>query len=581
MKRKGIKSKILNHILSLILLSFLVIGAVCFYSAHIILKEQAVSGEKQKLEQYVQHVGYIQETTENLARLVALDKTVQGLFGKNTEDSFSRLRYKDDLERKLTEYMLSQIDCVCISILGDSMCYSKERTSYDFENAVWYQKFKESGSRTGFAPPGNIAVIKARYKVDVLPYILTCYDATGKSSEPVDIVVEIRKEQFAQETTIDDGLVQAFLLYDGYGNLLSEKGKSTVAYKELPELKENGNTVVTELDNGNILLVNGSMKGEWRCVAEISVQSMNRKIGDSLKFIPICMGITGLLLLIILYQDVDRITRPLHKLSAASKCIGEGNLDTRVEINTTNEIQELGDTINTMAENLQRYIKKSIAYEKDMVNMEIDRLMLQINPHFIYNTLSTISYMAEEEGNDRIARFSNAFIALLQDTLRADTDNYFTTLQQEIKNVDNYVTLQKFKYEDKVEVFYEIPQELLECRVPNILLQPIVENALFHGIVPKTGPGMIIILAYHDKGRLCICVQDNGVGMGEENLQAVLQDKKLTTGTQRKIGVGNVRNRIQYIYGEEYGLEIKSILDVGTSVILRLPCEYEEKKENM
>lgn len=506
---------------------------------------------------------------------------MQGLFGKNTEDSFSRLRYKDDLERKLTEYMLSQIDCVCISILGDSMCYSKERTSYDFENAVWYQKFKESGSRTGFAPPGNIAVIKARYKVDVLPYILTCYDATGKSSEPVDIVVEIRKEQFAQETTIDDGLVQAFLLYDGYGNLLSEKGKSTVAYKELPELKENGNTVVTELDNGNILLVNGSMKGEWRCVAEISVQSMNRKIGDSLKFIPICMGITGLLLLIILYQDVDRITRPLHKLSAASKCIGEGNLDTRVEINTTDEIQELGDTINTMAENLQRYIKKSIAYEKDMVNMEIDRLMLQINPHFIYNTLSTISYMAEEEGNDRIARFSNAFIALLQDTLRADTDNYFTTLQQEIKNVDNYVTLQKFKYEDKVEVFYEIPQELLECRVPNILLQPIVENALFHGIVPKTGPGMIIILAYHDKGRLCICVQDNGVGMGEENLQAVLQDKKLTTGTQRKIGVGNVRNRIQYIYGEEYGLEIKSILDVGTSVILRLPCEYEEKKENM
>ena len=316
-------------------------------------------------------------------------------------------------------------------------------------------------------------------------------------------------------------------------------------------------------------------------MAEISVQSMNKKIGDSLKFIPICMGITGLLLLIILYQDVDRITRPLHKLSAASKCIGEGNFDTRVEINTTDEIQELGDTINTMAENLQRYIKKSIAYEKDMVNMEIDRLMLQINPHFIYNTLSTISYMAEEEGNDRIARFSNAFIALLQDTLRADTDNYFTTLQQEIKNVDNYVTLQKFKYEDKVEVFYEIPQELLECRVPNILLQPIVENALFHGIVPKTGPGMIIILAYHDKGRLCICVQDNGVGMGEENLQAVLQDKKLTTGTQRKIGVGNVRNRIQYIYGEEYGLEIKSILDVGTSVILRLPCEYEEKKENM
>ena len=188
------------------------------------------------------------------------------------------------------------------------------------------------------------------------------------------------------------------------------------------------------------------------------------------------------------------------------RCIGEGNLDTRVEINTTDEIQELGDTINTMAENLQRYIKKSIEYEKDMVNMEIDRLMLQINPHFIYNTLSTISYMAEEEGNDRIARFSNAFIALLQDTLRADTDNYFTTLQQEIKNVDNYVTLQKFKYEDKVEVFYEIPQELLECRVPNILLQPIVENALFHGIVPKTGPGMIIILAYHDKGRLCRCV---------------------------------------------------------------------------
>ena len=90
MKRKGIKYKILNHILPLILLSFLIIGAVCFGSAHIILKEQAVSGEKQKLEQYVQHAGYIQETTENLARLVALDKTVQELFCKDQDDSFSR-----------------------------------------------------------------------------------------------------------------------------------------------------------------------------------------------------------------------------------------------------------------------------------------------------------------------------------------------------------------------------------------------------------------------------------------------------------------------------------------------------------
>lgn len=577
MKRKGIKYKILNHILPLILLSFLIIGAVCFGSVHIILKEQAVSGEKQKLEQYVQHAGYIQETTENLARLVALDKTVQELFCKDQDDSFSRLLYKDNLEKKLTEYMLSQIDCVCISIISDGVCYSKERTEYDFENAAWYKEFKESGKRTGFAPPGNIAVIKAHYKVDVLPYILTGFDVTGKSSEPIDIVVEIRKEQFTQETTIDDGLVQAFLLYDGYGNLLSEKGKSTVAYQDLPAFEQGRDTAVKELENGNILLINGNMKGGWRCVAEISAQSMNRRIADSLRFIPICMGVTGLLLLFILYQDVGRITRPLHKLSVASKRIGEGNLDTRVAINTTDEVSELGDTINTMAENLQQYIKKSIEYEKDMVNMEIDRLMLQINPHFIYNTLSTISYMAEEEGNDRIACFSNAFIALLQDTLRAEKDNYFTTLRQEIKNVENYITLQKFKYEDRVEVFYEIPEELLECRVPNILLQPIVENALFHGIVPKTGPGMIIILAYHDKGRLCICVQDNGVGMTKENLQAVMQDKKLMPGTQRKIGVGNVKNRIQYIYGNEYGLEIKSMLDVGTSVILHIPCEYEEE----
>ena len=108
--------------------------------------------------------------------------------------------------------MLSQIDCVCISIISDRMCYSKERTKYDFENAVWYKKFKESGNRTGFAPPGNISVIKAHYKVDVLPYILTGYDVRGKSNAPIDIVVEIRKEQFTQETTIDDGLVQAFFI---------------------------------------------------------------------------------------------------------------------------------------------------------------------------------------------------------------------------------------------------------------------------------------------------------------------------------------------------------------------------------
>ncbi len=210
-----------------------------------------------------------------------------------------------------------------------------------------------------------------------MPYILrTGYDVRGKSNAPIDIVVEIRKEQFTQETTIGPMcLVQAFLLYDGYGNLLSEKRESTVAYKDLQEFKQCEGTVITELDNGNILLINGDMKGQWKCVVEISAQSVNRRIADSLRFIPICMGITGLLLLIILYQDVARITRPLHKLSIASKSIGEGNLDTRVVINTTDEVQELGDTINTMAENLQQYIKKSIEYEKNIVNMEIDRLM--------------------------------------------------------------------------------------------------------------------------------------------------------------------------------------------------------------
>ena len=215
--------------------------------------------------------------------------------------------------------------------------------------------------------------------------------------------------------------------------------------------------------------------------------------------------------------------------------------------------------------------------------MQTENLMLQINPHFIYNTMNSIVYMARMDGNQQIADFTNAFISLLQSTLRV-RDSVYTTLGEELKNVRSYLFLQSYRYGNKFTCEIDCPEELEACRIICVMLQPVVENAIFHGIAPKDGPGKICITAEKtardDMDRILrIVVGDDGVGMDSETLSQILSEDYVHRGGVHKIGVGNVKARIREVYGDPYTLEITSMPGQGTQVTIEIPFELTDGEE--
>lgn len=223
-------------------------------------------------------------------------------------------------------------------------------------------------------------------------------------------------------------------------------------------------------------------------------------------------------------------------------------------------------------------MKDSINHEKEIQKMQMENLMLQINPHFIYNTMNSIVYMARMSGKPEIADFTNAFISLLQNTLKV-RNSIYNDLGDELKNVKNYLYLQEFRYGNKFTYELICPEEFKECRVLNVMLQPVVENAIFHGIAPKDGPGRIEIRCERESDSLKVTVADDGMGIAEDMLKTILREDYTQNSGVHKIGLGNVRKRIQDTFGERYTLVVKSEVGKGTQVIMTVPYIKIQKVE--
>ena len=279
---------------------------------------------------------------------------------------------------------------------------------------------------------------------------------------------------------------------------------------------------------------------------------------------------------IILSISIHNIVKPVEKLTEAVEKLGTGNFDVAVDIHTNDELEVLADVFNRMVEDIRELLENAVEHEKMKRKMQIDNLMLRINPHFIYNTLNSIIYMASEKEDERIIRFTNAFISLLQNTLRI-RNTIYVSLEEELENVKNYVEIQKYRYMDMFDLVIECPEECLHVAIPNIMLQPMVENAIFHGIAPKEEHCILKVLVERQDKEVMISIIDDGCGMPQEKADQLLQEEQENYGGMRKIGVANVNKRMKEIYGESHRLEIISEEGAGTRIVMRIPYrKYEE-----
>jgi two-component system sensor histidine kinase YesM len=249
----------------------------------------------------------------------------------------------------------------------------------------------------------------------------------------------------------------------------------------------------------------------------------------------------------------------------------EGDLTVSFNTMYNDEIGELGNSFNTMVKEISNLINLVQIEEKSKRIAEMNVLQAQIKPHFMYNTLDTIRWMAEEHNEKDIVEIIEAFTNLLRISLSKGKE--IISVKEELNHVQSYLTIQKIRYEDKLDYEIEFDENIFNYNLIKLILQPLVENAIYHGIKEKRGNGKIVITGKFEGDSLCFTIKDNGKGIEEEVLDKI--NKMLVhsneKGNEMGYGIFNVNERIRLTYGEKYGLVYKSVYGEGTIVELRHP----------
>jgi two-component system, sensor histidine kinase YesM len=289
---------------------------------------------------------------------------------------------------------------------------------------------------------------------------------------------------------------------------------------------------------------------------------------DKKQIVLISMGIV-FVALIIVFLASRRMTNSLSRLVKQIENTSKHEFDEYVTVSGTYETRQIGHAFNSMLDELHEYVDQLVISQKNQRNAELEALQQQINPHFLYNTLTSIKFMVQHGGKEETEETFNALISLLQNTIGNVSETI--TVKQEIDNLKNYVLINQKRYGDRIKVNYFITSDCMDLQIPKLILQPFMENSFFHGFIRKS-EGYINVLVWQDGNTLICEVLDNGDGM-EVSEDSILPDTKRKKQQFSGIGVRNVHERIQLIYGEEFGVTISSTLGEGTKVRITLPIQ--------
>ena len=264
------------------------------------------------------------------------------------------------------------------------------------------------------------------------------------------------------------------------------------------------------------------------------------------------------------------ISQPLKKLQERMRVISEGNFTRDPSVEWNNEIGQIGKGINDFACNMQDMMERRVTDEKARQELEYDVLLNQVNPHFLYNTLNSIKWMATIQQAPGIAEMTSSLARLLK-TVSKGTHSLIP-LSEELSLLDDYYVIQKYRCGGSITVTKEIDPETENALIPRFSLQPLLENAIFHGIEPKGGVGTIRVTSGIRDRTLVITMEDDGIGIPEEQISTLLtDDAQKPSGLFHGIGLSNVNSRIRGKFGREYGLQIESEPGSYTRIFLTLP----------
>ena len=270
----------------------------------------------------------------------------------------------------------------------------------------------------------------------------------------------------------------------------------------------------------------------------------------------------------------EYFSRPILSLTVAMKRFRKGDFDTKIELNRVDEFEQLANGFNKMTTQLKDTMEEQVAAERKINETRIAMMQAQLNPHFLYNTLDTIKWVAKANQVPEVATLSASLAGILRTSI---SEKQFCTLERELKLVENYCDIQKIRFDDRFELQINVPENLLKAVVPKLILQPLVENAIIHGM-EEMDDGKLVVEAYLVEDDLTITITDNGKGISDEMIQ-VLESDDLDS-LEGHLGLNNVNTIVKLYYGKDYGISAKRLEEGGTKIMVVLPFNKEEENND-
>lgn len=452
--------------------------------------------------------------------------------------------------------------------------YSVSVNQYaDYKSTDWYRNALQNNGEVYVSSSHVQNIIAGEYRW-VVTFSKAILDDSGNTQGVLlmDLNYEIIDDICERIELGNRGYIY---LIDGSGDILWHP-KQQLIYANLLEehvdevyTLKSGRLQLGEGDEQRMYVANNSPSTGWIAVGVVYMDELLQNPSEMMSFYLVVGAISMTLAICLCVLIARAITNPLRKLSETMAAVEEGNFDVQAGVTAHNEVGKLSDSFNHMIRRTKELMDLAVLNEEQKREIEWMALQAQIKPHFLYNTLDSIIWMAHAGKNEEVVDMTVALAALLRSSIGSGSE--LVPLREELDHVKSYLTIQKMRYNEKLSYTIEADEDTLSCIVPRLLLQPLVENAIYHGIKVKEEGGSIHVAAMREGGKLLITIEDTGVGMTDEQLAHIFEprsDKKHSTG----IGVYNVEERIRIHYGEKYGMKFFCEAGKGTTVLIVLPA---------
>ena len=382
------------------------------------------------------------------------------------------------------------------------------------------------------------------------------------------------------------------------------RGKLEVANRAYITLRRNVDMLISQIKGGSLVTQNEATLDEIRTITSLfsdimqnfivtEIEAANqtnqslRNTSIILTTIQIIITILAIIISINSFITVSAaIQKPISDMEKLSTKVSNGDLTARIDIPHVNELNTLAENLNTMAGQIDLLIQKNMEEQKNFQKAEMKALQAQITPHFLYNTFDTIVWLAEEEHTEEVVRITKAFSDFLRISLSRGHE--WITISQELEHIKNYLTIQKIRYADILNYSIDADEALMDVKMIKLVLQPLIENAIYHGIKNKRGRGKLKVSAHFTNDSrtfVCFTVEDNGAGFTEERLGQVRNELRTGAQDSEKLssvyGLYNVNKKLKLYYGENTeGLLIESEAGKGSKISFTIPVNTEITQES-